>query len=84
MQFGELGKKKATNGEVKTLAEAIVNDHTKTNADIKKLADSKKVQLPTEPGMVAKTRQTLLPSVAFVAGGLSTIRTKGSSPYAAT
>ena len=45
VKLGELGAKKAERPEVKTYAAMIVTDHTKSNADLAKLAAAKGVEL---------------------------------------
>lgn len=59
VQFGQLGKSKGGE-DVKQMAEHIVTDHTKANEELAALAQSKGVELPKEPGMVAKGKLKLL------------------------
>lgn len=49
VQVGELAKTKATTAEARTLAERLVSDHQKSNEELKQLAESKAITLPTEP-----------------------------------
>jgi putative membrane protein len=59
---GQLASSKATNADVKAFAQHMVEDHTKANAELKTLADSKKVEVPSEPSTVAKGKAKLLES----------------------
>ncbi len=45
VKLAELGTQKASSSAVKEFAEMIVKDHTAANAELKKLADSKGVEL---------------------------------------
>ena len=45
---------------VPTFGQHMVADHSKANADLKTLADSKKVEVPTESSTVAKRKAKLL------------------------
>ena len=60
VQLGEMGKSKGTNSELKTLADKMITEHQKCNAELKTLADSKKVELATEPSLMAKGKLKLL------------------------
>lgn len=62
VKAGELGVAKTANADVKAFAEHMVKDHSAANAELKKLADSKKVELPTEPSTIAKGKAKLLDS----------------------
>lgn len=46
---GKIAQDKAQNNEVKSFAKKMVDDHTKALDDLKQLAQSKGVTLPTEP-----------------------------------
>ena len=48
--LGNMAAKQATNPEVKKFAQMMVTDHTKANNEMKKLAASKNVTLPTRVG----------------------------------
>ncbi len=60
VQLAELAKTKATNAEVKKLAEHMEVEHRKANAELKMLAGSKKVELPSTPASAAMSRQKQL------------------------
>lgn len=49
VQLGKLGVQKAQNAEVKRFAQTLVTDHTKANAELRTLAASKGITLPTPP-----------------------------------
>lgn len=48
VKMGELAASKAENAEVKQFAQKMVADHTKANAELKKLAEGEGVTLPTD------------------------------------
>ena len=50
VQAGELAEKKAQNAKVKEYAAMLVKDHSKTNDELKALATSKNITLPSAPG----------------------------------
>lgn len=52
VQMGQLGAKRATNPEVKALAQAIVDDHSQANRELKNLAQKKGLTLPPNKQMV--------------------------------
>jgi putative membrane protein len=47
VELGNLAKSKAQNAEVKSFAQRMVDDHSKANDQLKSIASSKGVQLPT-------------------------------------
>src|SRR5678816_4936322 len=47
VEMGELGAKKATNGQVKAFAKRIVADHTKANEELVTASKGKGVQVPS-------------------------------------
>ena len=47
VEMGELGAKKATNGQVKTFAKRIVTDHTKANAELLAVIKGKGLEVPS-------------------------------------
>jgi|GEM_PF-898397 len=49
VQMGQMAMDKSSNAQVKQLAQQIVDDHTKANDQLKTLAGSKQVTLPTAP-----------------------------------
>lgn len=51
---------KATNTQVKSFAQQMVDDHTKTNDELKALATSKGVKLPTEPTLAQRAKLKIL------------------------
>lgn len=54
VEMGKLGAAKATDPEVKAYAQKIVADHTKANKELMKVAQSKNLEVPTEPDMMHK------------------------------
>lgn len=50
ISVGKLAQDKAQSDEVKSFAKKMVDDHTKALDDLKQLAQSKSVTLPSEPG----------------------------------
>jgi putative membrane protein len=59
IKMGDLAQNKTANTDVKTFASQMVTDHTKANEELKALADSKKVELPTDPSLVAQGKMKL-------------------------
>jgi putative membrane protein len=49
VQLGQMALDKSSDAQVKQLAQRIVDDHTKANDQLKALAQSKQVTLPTAP-----------------------------------
>lgn len=47
VELGQLALKQASNEEVKGFAQQMVDDHDKANQELKQLAESKGIQLPT-------------------------------------
>ena len=47
VEMGELGAKKATNGQVKAFAKQVVADHTKANQELVTASKGKGVQVPS-------------------------------------
>jgi putative membrane protein len=60
VKAGEMAVSKSANEDVKAFGKHMVDDHAKANAELKTLADSKKVEVPTEPSTVAKGKAKLL------------------------
>ena len=60
----KLAQQQASSANVKAFAQRMVEDHTKTNAELEQLATSKGVQLPKEPDAVQQAKVQAL-------GGLS-------------
>jgi putative membrane protein len=60
VNLGNLGKGKTAHPDVKAFAEHMVMEHSKANSELKTLADSKKVEVATEPTLVAKGKAKLL------------------------
>jgi putative membrane protein len=48
VELGKLAAQHAQSDEVKKFAQRMVDDHTKANEQLKKIADSKSIKLPTE------------------------------------
>jgi putative membrane protein len=60
IRMGELALQKSSSPDVKKLARRIVADHTKTNAELKQVAQAHQVTLPPAPGEDAQnTAETL-------------------------
>lgn len=49
IQVGNLALQKSTSDDVKKIAQKLVDDHTKTSTELKQIASSKNMTLPTEP-----------------------------------
>lgn len=60
VKLGELGQGKTANADVKAFAAMMVTDHSKANGELKALADSKKVEVASEPSLVAQGKAKLL------------------------
>jgi len=60
VKMGEMGQAKSANADVKAFAAHMVTDHGKANAELKALADSKKVTVPSDVTMVAKGKAKLM------------------------
>lgn len=60
VKMGELAQAKTGNADVKALANHIVTDHNKANAELKTLAENKKVAVPTDLTMLAKGKAKML------------------------
>lgn len=58
VELGKLAATKAQNADVKKFAQMMVTDHTKANAELKTLASSKNVTLPTELDAKHKSKMT--------------------------
>jgi putative membrane protein len=56
VELGQLASEKASNDEVKQFAQRMVQDHTKANNELKSLAQSKNINLPTD--LDAKSKAT--------------------------
>jgi putative membrane protein len=50
VELGRMAQQKATNADVKAFAKMMVDDHTKANDELKALAASKNITLPTTLG----------------------------------
>lgn len=49
IETGKLAQSKSQDAEVKKFAQQMIDDHTKAQAELQKMAESKGVTLPTEP-----------------------------------
>jgi predicted outer membrane protein len=54
IDMGEMASEKGQTDEVKTFGQTLIDDHMKANDEAKKLAESLKVEAPTEPSDEAK------------------------------
>jgi len=55
IEVGKLAQSKSQNDQVKSFAQKMMEDHTKAQDELKQLAQTKGVSLPTEPDMKHKT-----------------------------
>jgi putative membrane protein len=62
IEAGKLASTKGTNTQVKGFAQQMVDDHTKAADELKALAASKNVKLPTEPTMAQRAKLKMLES----------------------
>ncbi len=60
VQLGQLAAAKASSPEVKQFAQMLVDDHTKANDELKKLAADKGVTLPDKPSMSEQAEKARL------------------------
>lgn len=60
IEGSKLAVSKATSPQVKAFADQMITDHTKMSEQVKALAASKKVELPTEPSMKQKAELKLI------------------------
>lgn len=60
VKLGEMARGKSANADVKAFGGYMATDHGKANAELKTLADSKKVAVATDVTMVAKGKAKLL------------------------
>lgn len=60
VELGQLATEKASSDKVKKFGERMVDDHGKANDQLKQLAASKGVDLPSEPGAKAKATKERL------------------------
>jgi putative membrane protein len=60
VQASRLALEKATQAEVKAFAQKMVDDHTKSNAELSSLAAAKRVKVPTEPSLMQRAKLRLL------------------------
>ncbi len=56
----QLGQSKSANADIKAFSDHIAADHTKANAELKTLADSKKVTVSDSPSLVQQGKGKLL------------------------
>jgi putative membrane protein len=60
VEAAQIALKQSQNDQVKAFANQMVTDHTKANDELKALADSKGVKLPTSPSMMDKAKLKML------------------------
>ena len=60
MELGKLAEEKASNQQVKQFGQQMVNDHSKANEELQKIAESKGVNLPNTPSAKDKADETRL------------------------
>ncbi|MCM5680594.1 DUF4142 domain-containing protein [Schlegelella sp. S2-27] len=56
----KLAQQKASSADVKAFAQRMVEDHTKTNAELEQIATSKGIQLPKEPDAAQQAKMKAL------------------------
>jgi putative membrane protein len=60
VELGQLAAQRASDPQVKQFAQRMVTDHSKANSELKQIAASKQVELPTElPASVRRERDKL-------------------------
>lgn len=57
---GKIALEKSTNPAVRKFAETMIEDHTQIGAELKQLASTKEVSLPSDPALGQRARNTLL------------------------
>lgn len=62
VEASKIAVNKAVNTQVKSFAQQMIDDHTKANDELKALAASKNVKLPTEASMMDRAKIKLLDS----------------------
>jgi putative membrane protein len=55
-----LALEKTRNEQVRTFAQRMVDDHTRANEELRTLATSKRVELPSEPSLLQKGKEMLI------------------------
>lgn len=60
VESSKLALTRATNAQVKSFAQQMIDDHTKANQELAALASSKGVQVPTEPSLAQRGKMKLL------------------------
>jgi putative membrane protein len=60
VELGKLAQEKSQDPKVKEFGQRMVTDHSKANEKLQSLASSKGVELPSEPGLMAKTEEKRL------------------------
>jgi putative membrane protein len=60
IEAGQMGVRKTGNADLKAFAEHMVTDHSAANAELKSLADTKNVEVPTTPSLLAQGKSKLL------------------------
>jgi putative membrane protein len=55
VQMARLASEKASDPQVKAFASKLVTDHSKANEQLKTIASTKNLEVPTSPGMMHKT-----------------------------
>lgn len=60
VESSKLALTKATNAQVKSFAQQMVDDHTKANNELQSLAQSKGVELPTDASLAQRAKMKLL------------------------
>jgi putative membrane protein len=63
VEASKLALTKASNSQVKSFAQHMVDDHTKANTELMQLAQSKGVALPNDPSMLQKSKMKSMSSM---------------------
>lgn len=64
VESSKLAQQKGTSAQVKEFAKRMIEDHTRTHAELEKLATAKGVQLPKEPDAAQKTKMQALSALS--------------------
>ena len=64
VQLGKLATEKATDPALKNFAAMMVKDHSAANDELKSLAASKSISLPSGPGVAADAKKTELEALS--------------------
>jgi putative membrane protein len=60
IETAKLALQKSTSGDVKTFAQAVINDHTAANRELASIAAKKKLKVSTEAELMSKAKEAIL------------------------